>query len=134
MGTAVGTKVYNADGWRPAAALSVGWQGFCLLVILARGPHCKRYTWFGYEGGLDWHRERPAQQDAEKAVSSSNKGGDTSEAQTRAPSMSENKGVVQRANSYEDDKGPLSESQTRVPTPSPDGEEKRGEDMTNSES
>ncbi|KAI0825557.1 MFS superfamily [Irpex lacteus] len=51
MGTAVGTRVFNAHGWRAAAALSVGWQGFCLLVILVRGPHCQRYTWFGYEGG-----------------------------------------------------------------------------------
>ena len=51
MGTSVGTRVFNAHGWRAAAALSVGWQGFCLLVILIRGPHCHRYTWFGYEGG-----------------------------------------------------------------------------------
>lgn len=27
-----------------------GWQ---LFVLLIRGPHCKRYTWFGYEGGLE---------------------------------------------------------------------------------
>ena len=51
MGTSVGTSVFNAHGWRAAAALSVGWQGFCLLVILIRGPHCERYTWFGYQGG-----------------------------------------------------------------------------------
>lgn len=23
-----------------------------LLILLLRGPHCRRYTWFGYEGGL----------------------------------------------------------------------------------
>ena len=27
--------------------------GFQLFVLLLRGPHCKRYTWFGYEGGLE---------------------------------------------------------------------------------
>lgn len=51
MGTAVGTQVFLKFGWRPAAALSVAWSGFTLLVLLARGPHCRRYTWFGYEGG-----------------------------------------------------------------------------------
>lgn len=26
---------------------------FMLLLLLIRGPHCKQYTWFGYEGGLE---------------------------------------------------------------------------------
>ena len=29
------------------------WQ---LVVLLARGPHCNRYTWFGYEGGMEWRK------------------------------------------------------------------------------
>ena len=53
MGTASGTHVFVKYGWRPAAALSVAWSGFTLVVMLARGPHCRRYTWFGYEGGLE---------------------------------------------------------------------------------
>ena len=57
MGTAVGTKVFVTFGWRPAAALSVAWTGFTLLVMLVRGPHCSRHTWFGYEGGLQLRRE-----------------------------------------------------------------------------
>jgi hypothetical protein len=52
MGTAVGTSVYNHHGWRAAAALNVGWQGFCVLALLIRGPYCPRYTWLGYKGGL----------------------------------------------------------------------------------
>jgi hypothetical protein len=24
---------------------------------LIRGPHCKRYTWFGYEGGLEARKQ-----------------------------------------------------------------------------
>lgn len=51
MGTAVGTKVFLRYGWRPAAALSVAWSGFTLVILLIRGPHCNRFTWFGYEGG-----------------------------------------------------------------------------------
>jgi hypothetical protein len=53
MGTAVGTEVFVNHGWRAAAALSMGWYGWQLLVLLARGPHVKRYTWFGYEGGIE---------------------------------------------------------------------------------
>ena len=51
MGTSVGTEVFVKFGWRPAAALSVAWSGFTLFIMLIRGPHCSRYTWFGYEGG-----------------------------------------------------------------------------------
>lgn len=71
MGTSVGTSVFNAHGWRAAAALSVGWHGFCLLMILVRGPHCKRYTWFGYDGGYSVkkptaHKADDPNQDKEK--------------------------------------------------------------------
>ena len=69
MGTSVGTRVFNAHGWRAAAALSVGWHGFCLLMILVRGPHCKRYTWFGYEGGYSVKKSavhKEGQDDKEK--------------------------------------------------------------------
>ena len=53
MGTAVGTKVFIEHGWRPAAALNLAWYGWQLFVLLLRGPHCLRHTWFGYEGGLE---------------------------------------------------------------------------------
>lgn len=53
MGTAVGTKVFVAHGWRASAAVSMGWFGWQLIVLLARGPHCERHTWFGYQGGLE---------------------------------------------------------------------------------
>ncbi len=68
MGTSVGTAVFNSHGWRPAAALSVGWQGFCLLILFLRGPHCSRYTWFGYQGGFEMRKKRlqsPAQEETE---------------------------------------------------------------------
>lgn len=53
MGTSVGSRVFLQYGWRPAAALSVAWSAFSLLVLFVRGPHCRRYTWFGYEGGCN---------------------------------------------------------------------------------
>ena len=68
MGTSVGTQVFVKFGWRPAAALSVAWTGFTLVVMLVRGPQCSRYTWFGYEGGCDV-RKRPVG-DSEKQIES----------------------------------------------------------------
>jgi len=53
MGTAAGTAIFVSHGWRDAAALSMGWYGWQALVLLVRGPHCARYTWFGYEGGIE---------------------------------------------------------------------------------
>lgn len=49
----MGTKVFILYGWRAAAALSMGFYGLQLAVLLARGPHVERYTWFGYGGGLE---------------------------------------------------------------------------------
>ncbi|PCH40465.1 hypothetical protein WOLCODRAFT_150509 [Wolfiporia cocos MD-104 SS10] len=74
MGTSVGTQVFTKYGWRPAAALSLAWTGFTLVVFLLRGPHVSRYTWFGYQGGIEVRksklseREKKQEQDAERAV------------------------------------------------------------------
>ncbi|TFK22933.1 membrane protein [Coprinopsis marcescibilis] len=56
MGTSVGTKVFVEYGWRANAAMNLGFMGVQLLVLLLRGPHCRQYMWFGYEGGLAWRR------------------------------------------------------------------------------
>ncbi|KAG6879825.1 hypothetical protein C0992_011108 [Termitomyces sp. T32_za158] len=53
LGTSVGTKVFVMYGWRAGAALNMGWYGWQLFILLLRGPHCNRFTWFGYEGGLE---------------------------------------------------------------------------------
>lgn len=63
MGTAVGSCVFLEYGWRPAAALSVAWSGFTLAVLFARGPHCGRYTWVGYEGGCALRRRADADEE-----------------------------------------------------------------------
>ncbi|KAJ7241339.1 major facilitator superfamily domain-containing protein [Mycena haematopus] len=51
MGTAVGSQIYLKHGWRACAALSVALSGAQLIILFLRGPHCRRYTWFGWEGG-----------------------------------------------------------------------------------
>ncbi|KAJ6555016.1 major facilitator superfamily domain-containing protein [Mycena vulgaris] len=53
MGTAAGTAVFTTYGWRAAAALNLGFYAWILCIILLRGPHCARFTWFGYEGGWE---------------------------------------------------------------------------------
>ncbi|KAK0231434.1 MFS superfamily [Armillaria fumosa] len=52
MGADVGSRVFLEYGWRAGAGLSLGWTGLGLLILLVRGPHCRRKTWFGYEGGF----------------------------------------------------------------------------------
>ncbi|KAA1476123.1 MFS general substrate transporter [Dentipellis sp. KUC8613] len=56
MGTAVGTKVYLDHGWRASGAVSLGWVGWQLVILLLRGPHVERYTWLGYQGGAAWRK------------------------------------------------------------------------------
>ncbi|KAM5541185.1 hypothetical protein V8D89_005114 [Ganoderma adspersum] len=58
MGTCVGSKVFTEHGWRADAALNLAWAGFILLVLLLRGPHCRRYTWIGWEGGFELRKNR----------------------------------------------------------------------------
>jgi hypothetical protein len=52
-GTSVGSYVFLRYGWRAAAALNMALVAFELAMLLVRGPHCSRYTWFGYEGGIE---------------------------------------------------------------------------------
>ena len=58
MGTSVGSKVFTEHGWRADAALNLAWTGFTLVVLLARGPHVPRYTWFGWKGGWELRKSR----------------------------------------------------------------------------
>ena len=75
MGTSVGTLVFVKFGWRAAAVLNLAFNGFQFFVLLLRGPHCKQYTWFGYEGGLEPRKsvvdERKRLEAAEKTSESS---------------------------------------------------------------
>jgi hypothetical protein len=51
MGSKVGTRVYTIGGYRTSGALSCGWIGMNLIVLLARGPHTKK--WLGWQGGAE---------------------------------------------------------------------------------
>ena len=53
IGTSVGTQIFINFGWRAGAALSMGFYAWGIFLLLIRGPHCRQYTWFGYEGGLE---------------------------------------------------------------------------------
>ncbi|KAG6845832.1 hypothetical protein H0H87_002520 [Tephrocybe sp. NHM501043] len=78
LGTSVGTKVFVEKGWRAGAGLSMGWYGLQLFILFVRGPHCRRFTWFGYEGGFEGRksvlerraREKEAELTTEKGSSS----------------------------------------------------------------
>lgn len=74
MGTSVGTKVFLEYGWRANAGLNVAWAGFQLLLLLLRGPHCDRYTWFGYQGGLAWRKERKVTEESIPQIEEVEKG------------------------------------------------------------
>ncbi|KAG7088963.1 hypothetical protein E1B28_012908 [Marasmius oreades] len=56
MGSSVGTKVFLNHGWRAGAGLQLAFPVWTLFVLLLRGPHCRRHTWFGYEGGLEFRK------------------------------------------------------------------------------
>ncbi|THH04665.1 hypothetical protein EW145_g5358 [Phellinidium pouzarii] len=56
-GTAAGTRIFVRFGWRAAAAFSMGLYAWQIGILFLRGPHCKRYTWFGYEGGIGSRKE-----------------------------------------------------------------------------
>jgi hypothetical protein len=58
MGTSVSTQVFIKNGWRASAALQLGWTGLQLIFLLLRGPHCNRYTWFGYENGCELRKQK----------------------------------------------------------------------------
>ena len=58
---------------------------FCILqlaVLLIRGPHVSRYTWFGYTGGMRWRRFETRAQGADEESASA-----SADDETRAPSL-----------------------------------------------
>jgi len=79
MGTSVGTLVFVNYGWRAGAGLSVAWTGWILFVLLVRGPHCQRYTWFGYEGGLESRKGAVEERERLKLQSDTKENGSSSD-------------------------------------------------------
>ncbi|ESK85856.1 membrane protein [Moniliophthora roreri MCA 2997] len=81
MGTSVGTKVFIEHGWRAGAGLQLALAGWALFVLLLRGPHCSRYTWLGYEGGIE--ARKSVVEARKRAASSSSEDNDKSALPTR---------------------------------------------------
>ncbi|CAK5278573.1 unnamed protein product [Mycena citricolor] len=59
-GTAIGTKLYVSGGYKLSSGIRVVFAGLELLVLLARGPHAPRHTWFGWAGGMNLRKSTPA--------------------------------------------------------------------------
>ncbi|KAJ7127480.1 major facilitator superfamily domain-containing protein [Mycena filopes] len=72
MGTAAGTQIFTAYSWRASAALNIGFYVWILAVIMLRGPHCARFTWFGFEGG--WEHRKSVVEARQKAAEVDEKG------------------------------------------------------------
>jgi hypothetical protein len=51
IGSKAGTRLYTIGGYRASGALSCGWIGMNLLILLARGPHTTK--WIGWQGGAE---------------------------------------------------------------------------------
>ncbi|TBU43678.1 major facilitator superfamily domain-containing protein [Dichomitus squalens] len=91
MGTAVGSKVFTEHGWRPDASLNLAWTGFTFFILFLRGPHCPRYTWFGWQGGFELRKSHVlARQQAEREAAAAA----TTEKQSAAAGNGEVEGAV----------------------------------------
>ena len=99
MGTSVGSKVFTEHGWRADAALNLAWTGFTLVVLLARGPHVPRYTWFGWKGGWELRKSRVlARQVAERdAASAAEEDGDPGNTVARGDGKEAVRGLDEKA-------------------------------------
>ncbi|KAL5519737.1 hypothetical protein ACEPAG_1397 [Sanghuangporus baumii] len=79
-GTAVGTKLFLSFSWRAAAAFALGLYALQVCVLFLRGPHCARYTWVGYEGGMEWRKEGRRNEKEGKGEEEEGEGGGGGEA------------------------------------------------------
>ncbi|KZV71725.1 MFS general substrate transporter [Peniophora sp. CONT] len=70
VGSSVCTTVYIKYGWRALGALMFALSAFQIPILLIRGPHTPRHTWFGHEGGYEFRRK------AVPARENQNQGGD----------------------------------------------------------
>lgn len=57
MGTAVGTELLVNRSYTFSSAVRVSFCVFQFVVLLARGPHVPRKTWFGWAGGMEFRKQ-----------------------------------------------------------------------------
>ncbi|KAG8906717.1 hypothetical protein FRB99_006315 [Tulasnella sp. 403] len=77
VGSAVGSQIFLNKGWRTAYCAAIGFVGFMLLVLLAKGPHSARYVWVGWDGGARLTKSEPSARDPEKVEMGKTQGGST---------------------------------------------------------
>lgn len=84
MGSSVGTEVFLRHGWRAGAALGMAWYGLQFVFLLVRGPHCRRFTWVGFEGGLEARKSVVEARKKKAAESSTTAQSSTEEKDTKS--------------------------------------------------
>jgi hypothetical protein len=52
MGTSVGTQLLVEHSYQLSSGVRLAFCGFQLVILLLRGPHVPRKTWFGWKGGM----------------------------------------------------------------------------------
>ncbi|KAF7303663.1 MFS DHA1 protein [Mycena indigotica] len=57
-GTAIGTKLFVERGYEVSSGVRVAFGGASLLLLVMRGPHVRRSTWVGWEGGTDLRKPK----------------------------------------------------------------------------
>ena len=60
VGTAASTKVFLSNGWRACYGMALAWTFLQVVLLLWRGPHCPRTSWFGWAGGWTVRKSRMA--------------------------------------------------------------------------
>ncbi|KIK53960.1 hypothetical protein GYMLUDRAFT_923230 [Collybiopsis luxurians FD-317 M1] len=85
MGSSAGTKVFLAYGWRATAAMTLGFSAWALLILLLRGPHTGRYTWFGFEGGLESNKKLVEERKRQIGEVKDSEGGEDKEGSDTTP-------------------------------------------------
>ncbi len=64
MGSTAGVHLYTGHGWIASSGLSLGLLGLNVLVLLARGPHARK--WIGWDGGARLTKVTAEEQQSEK--------------------------------------------------------------------
>ncbi|KAH7139515.1 putative major facilitator superfamily transporter [Dendryphion nanum] len=72
MGTAVGNHVYARGGWIASGSASLGFIGFAILTMCARGPWEER--WVGWRGGWSMKKKNKDSVDGKVAEGSAGQG------------------------------------------------------------
>ncbi|KAF9522312.1 major facilitator superfamily domain-containing protein [Crepidotus variabilis] len=57
MGTSVGTQLLVEHSYEVSSGVRLAFCGWQILILLLRGPHVPRKTWFGWKGGMQMRKK-----------------------------------------------------------------------------